>query len=179
MKVVYWRRLSIGESENSICMTNSCHKIIQICMFCCTISSTILLYSPVPSFQNYQFQDVSALFVITTPIKTYSVIMLSITSMTADSAVQSDFKQVEQRPQWILSWEIFWVKIHIPHFCTFLRDSASSFHWLSSFWWKCTGNISAHLHYMMFPNIQTIYFLWGNDSGNTSVSTYLLLLSWA
>ena len=57
---------------------------IQICMICCTISSTILLYSPVPSFQNYQFQDASALFVIITPIKTYFVIMLSITSMTAE-----------------------------------------------------------------------------------------------
>ena len=76
--------VSIGESENSICMTNSGHKIIQICMICCTISSTILLYSPVPSFQNYQFQDASALFVIITPIKTYFVIVLSITSMTAE-----------------------------------------------------------------------------------------------
>ena len=41
------------------------------------------------------------------------------------------------------------------------------------------GDISSHLHYMMFPSIQTIYFLWGYDPGNMSVSTYLLLLSWA
>ena len=68
-----------------------------------------------------------------------------------------------------------------------LRDSASSFHWLSSSIFSCSflrsssriGNISSHLHYMMFPSIQTIYFLWGYDPGNMSVSTYLLLLSWA
>ena len=66
-----------------------------------------------------------------------------------------------------------------------LRDSASSFHWLSSPIFSCCrsssriGNISSHLHYMMFPSIQTIYFLWGYDPGNMSVSTYLLLLSWA
>ena len=41
------------------------------------------------------------------------------------------------------------------------------------------GDISSHLHYMMFPSIQTIYSLWGYDPGNMSVSTYLLLLSWA
>ena len=41
------------------------------------------------------------------------------------------------------------------------------------------GDISSHLHYLMFPSIQTIYFLWGYDPGNMSVSTYLLLLSWA
>ena len=41
------------------------------------------------------------------------------------------------------------------------------------------GDISSHLHYMMFPSIQTIYFLWGYDPGNMTVSTYLLLLSWA
>ena len=41
------------------------------------------------------------------------------------------------------------------------------------------GNISSHLHYMMFPSIQTIYFLWGYDPGTMTVSTYLLLLSWA
>ena len=34
------------------------------------------------------------------------------------------------------------------------------------------GNISSHLHSMMFPSIQTIYFLWGNDPGNMSVSAY-------
>ena len=63
----------------------------------------------------------------------------------------------------------------------------SSFHWLSrsiftcsSFGWLSRiGNISSHLHYMMFLSIQTIYFLWGYDPGNMSVSTYLLLLSWA
>ena len=31
----------------------------------------------------------------------------------------------------------------------------------------------------LFQSIQTIYFLWGYDPGNMSVSTYLLLLSWA
>ena len=41
------------------------------------------------------------------------------------------------------------------------------------------GDISSHLHYMMFPSIQTIYFLWGYDPGNMSVPTYLLVLSWA
>ena len=41
------------------------------------------------------------------------------------------------------------------------------------------GDISSHLHYMMFLSIQTIYFLWGYDPGNMSVSTFLLLLSWA
>ena len=41
------------------------------------------------------------------------------------------------------------------------------------------SNISSHLHYLMFPSIQTIYFLWGYDPGNMSVPTYLLLLSWA
>ena len=37
--------------------------------------------SPVPSFQKYQFQDVSVLLVIITPIKTYFVIMFPIISM--------------------------------------------------------------------------------------------------
>ena len=44
----------------------------------------------------------------------------------------------------------------------------------------CSSRIrdtSSHLHYMMFPSIQTIYFLWGYDPGNMSVPTYLLLLS--
>ena len=45
-----------------------------------------------------------------------------------------------------------------------LRNSASSFHWLSSsiFTVCCSsriGNTSSHLHYMMFQTIQTIYFL--------------------
>ena len=31
-------------------------------------------------------------------------------------------------------------------------------------------NISSYLHYMMFQTIQTIYFLWGCDPGNMSVS---------
>ena len=66
-----------------------------------------------------------------------------------------------------------------------LRDSASSFHWLSSsiFSGCCLssriGNISSHLHYMMFLSIQTTYFLWGYDPGNMPVPTYILLLSWA
>ena len=59
-----------------------------------------------------------------------------------------------------------------------LRDSASSFHRLSSsifsYWsFVCLsriGDISSHLHYMMFPGIQTIYFLWGYHPGNMSVS---------
>ena len=31
-------------------------------------------------------------------------------------------------------------------------------------------NTSSYLHYMMFQTIQTIYFLWGYDPGNMSVS---------
>ena len=46
-------------------------------------------------------------------------------------------------------------------------------------WSSRIGNISSHLHYMMFQSIQTIYLLGGYDPGNMSVSTYLLLLSWA
>ena len=69
----------------------------------------------------------------------------------------------------------------------FARLSLQSFHWLSSsiFSYCSFGrssrirDTSSHLHYMMFPSIQTIYFLWGYDPGNMSVSTYLLLLSWA
>ena len=68
----------------------------------------------------------------------------------------------------------------------FLRDSASSFHWLRSSIFSCSfvlssriGDISSHLHYMIFPSIQTIYFLWGYDPGNMSMSTNFLLLSWA
>ena len=60
-----------------------------------------------------------------------------------------------------------------------LRNSASSFHWLSSsIFTVCSfvrclsriGNTSSHLHYMMFQTIQTIYFLWGYDPGKMSVS---------
>ena len=56
-----------------------------------------------------------------------------------------------------------------------LRNSASSFHWLSSSiftvcWLSRIGNTSSHPHYMMFQTIQTIYFLWGYDPGNMSVS---------
>ena len=56
---------------------------------------------------------------------------------------------------------------------------------LSSMFVRCClsriGNTSSHLHYIMFQTIQTIYFLWGYDPGNVSVSTYPLysLLSWA
>ena len=32
------------------------------------------------------------------------------------------------------------------------------------------SDISSHLHYMMLQSIQTIYFLWGYDPGNMSVS---------
>ena len=32
------------------------------------------------------------------------------------------------------------------------------------------GNTSSHLHNMMFQTIQTIYFLWGYDPGNMSMS---------
>ena len=65
-----------------------------------------------------------------------------------------------------------------------LRDSASSFHCLSSSIFTCLfvvthSDISSHLDYMMFPSIQTIYFLWGYDPGNMLVPTYLLMLSWA
>ena len=62
---------------------------------------------------------------------------------------------------------------------TFLRNSASSFHWLSSSIFSFCSFVvrssrirdtSSHLHYMMFQTIQTIYFLWGYDPGNMSVS---------
>ena len=49
--------------------------------------------------------------------------------------------------------------------CFLLRNSASSFHWLSSsiftVRWLLSriGNTSSHPHYMMFQTIQTIYFL--------------------
>ena len=66
------------------------------------------------------------------------------------------------------------VALHTQKSKHFLRDSASSFHWLSSSIFSCLlsriGNISSHLHYMMFPSIQTIYFLWGYDPGNMSAS---------
>ena len=56
-----------------------------------------------------------------------------------------------------------------------LRNSASSFHWLSSSIFNvCRSSrirdTSSHLHYMMFQTIQTIHFLWGYDPGNMSVS---------
>ena len=44
---------------------------------------------------------------------------------------------------------------------------------LSSLFGRCLsriGNTSSHLHYMMFQTIQTIYFLWGYDPGNMSMS---------
>ena len=54
---------------------------------------------------------------------------------------------------------------------------------LSSIFVVCSSRIrdtSSHLHYMMFQTIQTIYFLWGYDPGNMSVSFALYsLLSWA
>ena len=64
------------------------------------------------------------------------------------------------------------------HRGTQLRNSASSFHWLSSsIFTVCSfvrssriRDTSSHLHYMMFQTIQTIYFLWGYDPGNMSVS---------
>ena len=57
-------------------------------------------------------------------------------------------------------------------------NETSSFHWLSSsIFTYCLfvclsriGNTSSHLRYMMFQTIQTIYFLWGYDPGNMSVS---------
>ena len=70
----------------------------------------------------------------------------------------------------------------------FLRNSASSFHWLSSSIFTVRSFVrssrirdtSSHLHYRMFQTIQIIYFLWGYDPGNMSVSFSLYsLLSWA
>ena len=59
---------------------------------------------------------------------------------------------------------------------------------LSSVFVRCLSRIrytSSHLHYMMFQTIQTIYFLWGYDPGNMSVSfiaelspVYCCLNSW-
>ena len=73
-----------------------------------------------------------------------------------------------------------------------MRNSASSFHWLSSSIFSCSFvvvphcNISSYLHYMMFQTIQTIYFLWGYDPGNMSVSfiadlspVYCCLVFWS
>ena len=57
-----------------------------------------------------------------------------------------------------------------------LRNSAPSFHWLSSsIFTYCSSSsrirdTSSHLHYMMFQTIQIIYFLWGYDPGNMSLS---------
>ena len=64
-------------------------------------------------------------------------------------------------------------------FFTILRNSASSFHWLSSSIFTVRsfgcllsriGNTSSHLHNMMFQTIQTIYFLGGYDPGYMSMS---------
>ena len=52
---------------------------------------------------------------------------------------------------------------------------------LSSLFVRCLsriGNISSHLHYMMFWTTQTIYFLWGYDPGNMSVSYSKLPSIW-
>ena len=61
-----------------------------------------------------------------------------------------------------------------------LRNSASSFHWLSSSIFKYLfvrssriRDTSSHLHYMMFQTIQTIYFVRGYDPGNMSVYSLL------
>ena len=50
------------------------------------------------------------------------------------------------------------------------------FRHIQSFWPKYG---SFYEDILMFPSTQTIYFLWGYDPGNMSVSAYLLLLSWA
>ena len=72
------------------------------------------------------------------------------------------FSQWLQKPLYIT----FVVLLALACPWSFLRDSASSFHWLSSSIFSCCcssssriGNISSHIHYMMFPSIQTIYFL--------------------
>ena len=54
------------------------------------------------------------------------------------------------------------------HVIPVLRNSASSFHWLSSSIFNIRRlshirHTSSHLHHMMFQTIQTIYFLWGYD----------------
>ena len=65
-----------------------------------------------------------------------------------------------------------------------LRDSASSFHWLTSSIFSVwlfvrsssrIGDISSHLHYMMFHSIQTIYFLWSWQHVSANISNVVEL----
>ena len=73
-----------------------------------------------------------------------------------------------------LSWSYFSFHIFASNFL--LRNSVSSFHWLSSSIFNVRRrssrirDTSSHLHYMMFQTIQIKYFLWGYDPGNMSVS---------
>ena len=79
----------------------------------------------------------------------------------------SRFPFVSTAPLWTL---LLYLKCllgpQLPRRLPQLRNSASSFQWLSSSIFSCSvvrsshiGNISSHLHNMMFPSIQSIYFL--------------------
>ena len=61
----------------------------------------------------------------------------------------------------------------IQKYCKTQPPASNSWVALSSVIVRCLSRIcdtSSHLHYMMFQTIQTIYFLWGYDHGNMSVS---------
>ena len=60
-------------------------------------------------------------------------------------------------------WQLYKHAVCERHpLCSYLRNSASSFHWLSSSIFSCLSvphsDISSYLHYMMFHSIQTIIF---------------------
>ena len=78
------------------------------------------------------------------------------------------------------SWRGYWPLQHLHQviFCDFLRNSASSFHWLSSsIFTNCRSSFGCPAS-VTPPLISTIwcfrpykpYFLWGYDPGNVSAS---------
>ena len=72
-----------------------------------------------------------------------------------------------------LFWQILDVHGQCLHNCETQPPSSIGWVALSSVFVQLLsriGNTSSHLHYMMFQTIQTIYFLWGYDPGNMSVS---------
>ena len=77
--------------------------------------------------------------------------------------------------------ELAWAKVNlwdqtsrVQIFCETQPPASISWLALSSFIVVRSSfrirDTSSHLHYMMFQTIQTIYFLWGYDPGNMSVS---------
>ena len=79
--------------------------------------------------------------------------------------------QISRRPRYKHCWHPAHLDgcqtqshLFIDSHTSILRNSASSFHWLSSSIFSCSlsvphCNTSSYLHYMMFQTIQTIYFL--------------------